>query len=249
MVIATYFFAFQLYCDFAGYTNMAIGAAKFFGFDLIQNFNKPYFATSVTDYWKRNHISLTTWLRDYVFYPLMGTHFSKVKIAGCTIIMFLLSGLWHGANWTFVIWGLLQGIFLVYDQWTTGLNKKLNKFTKKHNMWSLRQRLKVLVTFNCISFSLIFFRAGSLSDAFTIVKNIFTVKWEVPFIGDFFTTTYGLFGIIVVLLFELFQKDLSIVAYINKHRILWRWSFYYLCLISIILLGALNGVSFIYFQF
>lgn len=249
MVIASYFFALQLYCDFAGYSNMAIGAARFLGFELIENFNRPYFATSVTEFWKRNHISLTTWLRDYIFYPLMGTGFTKTKIAFCTLVMFLISGLWHGANWTFVIWGLIQGIFLVYDQWTAGLNKKLTKLSKKYNLWNVRQRLKVLVTFNLLSFGVIFFRANSVSDAFVIVKNIFFTPWQAPFIGDITSTTYGIFGILIVLTFEFFQKDLSIVDYINKHGVLWRWGFYYFCLISIILLGALDGASFIYFQF
>lgn len=249
MVIASYFFALQLYCDFAGYSNMAIGAAKFLGFDLIENFNRPYFANSVTDFWRRNHISLTTWLRDYIFYPLMGTTFSKAKIAICTIVMFLISGLWHGAAWTFVIWGLIQGVYLVYDQTTAGLNKKINKLSKRYNLWGVRQRLKVLVTFNLIAFSVIFFRANSVSDAFAIVKNIFFTPWQGPFIGDITSTAHGIFGILVVLLFEFFQKDLSIIDYINKHGLLWRWSFYYFCLFAIILLGALDGASFIYFQF
>jgi alginate O-acetyltransferase complex protein AlgI len=111
MIIATLFFAFQIYCDFSGYSDIAIGTAKFFGFDLILNFNTPYFATSLTDFWRRSHISLSSWFRDYVYIPLGGSKTTKLKANINIFITFVLSGFWHGANWTFIVWGTIMGLF------------------------------------------------------------------------------------------------------------------------------------------
>ena len=249
MLLASYLFAFQLYCDFAGYSNLAIGSARILGFELMENFRKPYFATSVTEYWKRNHISLTTWLRDYIFYPLMGSSFTTAKISTSIIIMFLISGLWHGANWTFIIWGLIQGVYLVYDLWTAKWNKKIIKYFKQHGFLRVKEGFDVLLTFNLIVLGLIFFRANSVADAFQIIQNIFSFNWPELFWGDDPSLFYGLCGIFILLTIETLQKDLTFTEFINRRGIAVRWAFYCFCIITILLIGALNGKSFIYFQF
>ena len=249
MLLASYLFAFQLYCDFAGYSNLAIGSARILGFELMENFRKPYFATSVTEYWKRNHISLTTWLRDYIFYPLMGSSFTKAKISTSIIIMFLISGLWHGANWTFIIWGLIQGIYLVYDLWTAKWNKLIIKYFKQHRLLRIKEGFDILLTFNLIVLGLVFFRANSVADAFQIILNIFSFNWPELFLGDDPSLFYGLFGIFILLAIETLQKDLTFTEFINRRGIAVRWAFYCFCITTILLIGALNGKSFIYFQF
>jgi D-alanyl-lipoteichoic acid acyltransferase DltB (MBOAT superfamily) len=249
MLLASYLFAFQLYCDFAGYSNLAIGSARILGFELMENFRKPYFATSVTEYWKRNHISLTTWLRDYIFYPLMGSSFTPAKISVNIIIMFLISGLWHGANWTFIIWGLIQGVYLVYDLLTSKWNKKITKYFKQHGLLRVKKGLDVLITFNLIVLGLIFFRANSVSDAFLILQNIFSFNWQELFWGDDPSLFYGLCGIVVLLIIETLQKELTFIEFITRRGLAVRWAFYCFCITTILLIGALNGKSFIYFQF
>lgn len=157
---ATFFFAFQIYGDFAGYSLIAIGTAKLFGFDLMTNFRRPYFSSSVSEFWTRWHISLSTWFRDYLYIPLGGNRVSKPRWLFNLFITFLVSGLWHGANWTFVVWGALNGFYLI-------LEVLLFKERKKN-------LLNVLVTFVLINFAWIFFRANSIGDAFYIIKTIAT---------------------------------------------------------------------------
>lgn len=168
LVIATVFFAIQIYCDFSGYSDIAIGCAKLFGIDLMTNFKSPYFAQSIKDFWSRWHISLSTWFRDYVYIPLGGNRVGKIRSKVNLIITFLVSGLWHGANFTFIIWGAIHGFLQVFEKML--FKNKIRNETKFSFKWCLR----VLVVFIICTFAWIFFRANSLSDAIYVLSNSFS---------------------------------------------------------------------------
>lgn len=168
MMLATVLFAFQIYCDFAGYSNIAIGAARVMGFRLMENFKQPYWASSIKEFWKRWHISLSTWFMDYVYIPLGGNRVKYYRHLLNLMITFLISGLWHGANWTFVLWGALHGFFIVIEN----IFKRFVGDFKSKSLF-----LKGLCTMFCfvlVCFAWIFFRANNISDAFVIVDRFFT---------------------------------------------------------------------------
>lgn len=164
IVLATILFAIQIYCDFDGYTNIAIGVARLFGIQLIKNFNTPYLSTCVTDFWRRWHISLSTWFRDYVYIPLGGNRQGKKKKYRNLLITFLISGLWHGANWNFVAWGGIHGCYQILED-KLGINKKQQK-----SLWG--RCLRCFLTFLLVDFAWLFFRADSLMDAFKMLNRI-----------------------------------------------------------------------------
>lgn len=170
LILATLLFAVQIYCDFAGYSNIAIGAARVMGFTLMENFRRPYFATSVKDFWSRWHISLSTWFRDYVYIPLGGNRVGPVRHLFNLFVTFVISGAWHGANWTFIAWGSLHGFYLIF---AVLKNKYLpHLFEKRHIAVRLAN---TAVTFVLVSFAWIFFRASGIRDAFDVIhRMIFT---------------------------------------------------------------------------
>lgn len=164
LLVATLFFTFQIYCDFSGYSDIAIGSARILGFDLMENFRQPYFSSSIQEFWRRWHISLSTWFRDYLYIPLGGNRVSFGRKLVNLMIVFVVSGLWHGANWTFIIWGALHGFYIVIETVITGRWQSLN----------LRiPFLQWLLTFSLVGFAWIFFRANSLGDAWYIITNLF----------------------------------------------------------------------------
>ncbi len=165
-LVATCFFAFQIYCDFAGYTNIARGVAKMLGFDLCLNFNAPYLSKNLVEFWRRWHMSLTGWFRDYVYFSLGGNRVSQYRHFFNVMAVFLLSGLWHGANWTFVIWGFIHGLFFLI----TLIFAKLIEKAKHENL--AVHILKIFATFVVVCFAWIFFRANSLSESFYIVEQL-----------------------------------------------------------------------------
>ncbi|MBQ8720398.1 MAG: MBOAT family protein [Clostridia bacterium] len=174
VVIATVLFALQIYCDFSGYTDIAIGCARIMGIRLMKNFDHPYIATSIKEFWARWHISLSSWLRDYLYIPLGGSRCSKVRHLTNLMIVFLVSGLWHGAAWTYVIWGAIHGIYQVVGNLTAAPRRALIEklgFTEKSLSVVIVRRT---VTFILVSFAWIFFRANSISDAFTLVGKLCT---------------------------------------------------------------------------
>jgi D-alanyl-lipoteichoic acid acyltransferase DltB (MBOAT superfamily) len=176
LLIATIAFAFQIYCDFSAYSDMAIGTAKLFGIRLMQNFAQPYFSRSVAEFWRRWHISLSTWFRDYVYIPLGGNRVSRVVQARNILITFGLSGLWHGASWNFLIWGLLNGLFVLPQMLFPKMNANQSREILEQN--SLRQTLKIvvsmLVTFFLISITWVFFRAPTLESSIDILNRMAT---------------------------------------------------------------------------
>jgi D-alanyl-lipoteichoic acid acyltransferase DltB (MBOAT superfamily) len=255
LLIATYFFAFQIYCDFSGYTDIAIGAAQVMGIKLMENFNRPYFSKSVSEFWKRWHISLSSWFRDYLYIPLGGSRVSRLVWARNIIIVFLISGLWHGASWKYVVWGGLHGSFILLEAGTLGLRKKIIALLRiGENLSSI---VSIFVTFNLVSFAWIFFRANSIQEAIIIVKLIFRdlVNFDILGKANFYLSKFRFEFIIAV--FLIFFMEL--IHYIERHNqmremfcskpLVFRWFIYYLLILMIIFLGVFQQVKFIYFQF
>ena len=253
LVIATYFFAFQIFCDFSGYTDIARGASRVMGIELMQNFKRPYFSKTISEFWRRWHISLSSWFTDYVYIPLGGNRCAKWKWFRNTMIVFLLSGLWHGANWTYVIWGGLNGFYLIFAIISKNVRGRITKWTGIDNFPNINKAIKVFCTFNLICFSWIFFRASSFTQAITIIKRIFmdfSLKIDIGRAG---VSRYQLVlccGVIALLLaVQLFQRNRKIINELNNRHVAFRWIIYYSALICIIIFGIFNTNSFIYFQF
>ena len=238
LIVATVFFSFQIYCDFAGYSSIAIGCAKILGFDLMTNFKRPYFAQNVSEFWRRWHISLSSWFKDYVYIPLGGNRVSKKRKYFNLLLTFVLSGIWHGANWTFVIWGVLNGVFQVLHSIFN-----LQKTTKKNKLKSI---FNILITFALINFTWIFFRADSLSDATLIIKSIFT-KTGALFIGSYAVFIYSLIGVFILLIKDFYDElDLNL-AFSKKKGYIYLW--YTFLVLLILMIGVFDAGQFIYFQF
>ncbi len=165
LIIATYFFAFQIYCDFSGYTDIAIGAAQVMGFRLMDNFNRPYFAKSIVEFWQRWHISLSSWFRDYLYIPLGGNRVAVPRWCFNIMVVFLVSGLWHGANWTFIVWGALHGVYVIAGVATFAWQRKFLRIRRHARIGWSRRWIEAFVTFHLVLIAWVFFRAASLSDA------------------------------------------------------------------------------------
>ena len=260
LVIGTYAYALQLYFDFSGYTDMARGTGRMFGVDLTENFNGPYLATSIADFWRRWHISFSRWILDYIFKPLQMTWRSMGTLGTATalIVTFLISGLWHGVSWGFVVWGLLHGVYLAVSSYYRPYQKRWHKWLgcEKSNWLRIWQ---IIVTFNLVSFAWIFFRADSLRDALHVLYNIFTMNTiysrlhESGVSGLIFTDILmgkgskdfliicGFLGIYVLI------KNLAYAEILTKP--FWvRWPVYYFLVFSIVLVNA-GDSRFAYFNF
>lgn len=237
-LIATFFFAFQIYCDFAGYSLIAIGAARVLGFDIMTNFNRPYFALSITDFWRRWHISLSTWFKDYLYIPLGGSRVGKWRNYLNLMITFVISGLWHGANWTFVFWGFLHGFFLVVEKIF-----RLNEPGRKKN-----RLIRQAAVFLFVLITWVFFRSKSIQESFLIInKMVFDLG--VPY-KDGTTLLYSFIGLSILLLFET-QKEVfsgKLSGLLNKNPVVSAATFA-LLITLILLIGVFDGGQFIYFQF
>ena len=242
MIIATIFFAFQIYCDFGGYSNIAIGAARIMGFRLMNNFNRPYLSLSVKEFWKRWHISLSSWFKDYVYIPLGGNRVKYGRHLLNLIITFVLSGLWHGANWTFLLWGTLHGTYLIIGN----LFRKYVYFPKQES--TVSKILYTTLCFSTVTFAWIFFRANNTEDAFTIINKIFTDSGS-PFNAGHSFNIYSRLSIII-LLFKDIKDHLNLqLNFLHSNRQCIRYTSVLALVAYILLFGALDGGQFIYFQF
>lgn len=241
LIVAALLYPFQLYTDFGGYTNIARGVAKLFGYDLMVNFRTPYVnSTSVTDYWKRNHISLTSWVREYVFYPFMGSSTSKLKVYLGILIMFLVMGFWHGAGWMFLLWGVVQAVYLVFEDFT-GLGKS-------SKLGSIAGIYRKMLTYLMISLGLLFFRMDSLNvlrDYFNGVSNysIRLYKGSIDLVGNI-----GV-GLGVLIFVDVLLDKTQIDEFISTKKLGIRWCLYLGLSIVILLAGSFNHNAFLYFQF
>lgn len=239
-------FAIQIYGDFSGYSDIAIGTAKLFNINLMTNFNHPYFALSLRDFWQRWHISLSTWFRDYLYIPLGGSRLGKIFSIRNLLITFLISGLWHGANWTFVVWGLIHGLFLVIEKETRFVNLKFKP-------------IRYIVTMFVVLISWVFFRAENINNAIAYIKNLFNFDGSgLDQINHFIRSNKDIthFGFlsIFILIFILITIEFSIekrhfFKTFNGHK--WvRYSSYIILFLLIALFGKFrNQQEFIYFQF
>lgn len=252
-------YTIQIYCDFAGYSSIAIGMCKIMGIDIIKNFNQPYFAVSVADFWRRWHISLSTWFRDYVYIPLGGNRKGKIRKYINIMIVFLLSGIWHGANLTFVVWGFLNGVYQVVGDLCKPVKARFLSKLNLDKKPSLSHGLSVIFTFILISFSWIFFRASSISEALIIINRLFT-SFSISniFDGTIFRLGLGhanlLFAIVAVIvmivadtLCENNKCDVTGLLIRTPHIV--RWIVYYALIIMIIFSMNLSTQEFIYQAF
>ncbi|PID91752.1 MAG: membrane-bound O-acyltransferase family protein [Bacteroidetes bacterium] len=251
-MIATFFFSFQIYCDFSGYSDIAIGAALILGYRLMTNFRRPYFAMSIREFWKRWHISLSTWFQDYVYISLGGNRVVKWRWYYNLFITFLVSGLWHGAEWTFVIWGALHGFYLVFAIMTKKFRDRFNKgigLTKFNGLYKTSQ---ILITFVLVYFSWIFFRANNTYDAFQIIGDTFRFTGSGQLNLFHFRVDFLLafLGIGILLLVESLEEYTGLYARLkaNLSRPV-KWLVLSVLIIAIAILGVWQGSDFLYFQF
>lgn len=252
LIIGAVFFAFQIYGDFSGYSDIAIGTARLFGFNLMQNFAFPYFSRDIAEFWRRWHISLSTWFRDYLYIPLGGSKGgTSIKIRN-TFAIFLVSGFWHGANWTFIVWGLINAIYFLPLLLTNNNRNNLDIVAKGKLLPSFRDFISILTTFILTVFAWVFFRAESLTDAFGYLKGIFSSTFfSIPFKGelkrDLILLIFFLFFFVVIEWIGR-QDKYALEALSIKSNRFFRWFFYLILIIAITInMGEEN--SFIYFQF
>lgn len=256
-------FAIQIYGDFAGYSTIAVGAAKVMGFSLMDNFDMPYFSESISEFWKKWHISLSSWLRDYIYIPLGGNRFGKAKKYRNLMITFFVSGLWHGAGWHFVIWGCIHGLYLVVGDLLKPVKKKINSLLRINSDRFVNKIGRVVVTFILVDIAWIFFRAGSLTIAFSYLKRLFSNSWF-KVIYDYTIYECGLsqiqlrillIGIITLLLASISQyiKKERFELILSEQPIWFRWLFVFYLLCMILIFGIYGPEytqsEFIYFQF
>lgn len=240
--VASLLYTIQIYADFAGYSLMALGVGKTLGFELTENFRRPYFAVSVTDFWRRWHISLSTWLKDYVYIPLGGSRCSKVRNYWNIFVTFLVSGVWHGANWTFIIWGIWHGLFQIIE-------KALGQQNCEYG-W-MGRTVKTVVTFLLVNFAWIFFRMPTLSDACKMIARIFDASLPLSlYVSGFTSLAFVLFGVTMLLVKDAIDEFFPdrFKLYDNKYASI-RWSAYILTMVIILLAGVFGADQFIYANF
>lgn len=251
LIIATIFFAFQIYCDFSGYSDIARGIARVMGFELMKNFNRPYFSKSISEFWRRWHISLSSWFRDYVYIPLGGSRVKKIRNYFNILIVFLISGLWHGSNWTFVLWGALHGSYMIVSSVTAQVRPKIKNIL---NLGRLHTIFQVLFIFILACIGWVFFRANTISDAvyilthfFSAIKlNIFDMNFRLTKIEIVIT----LFSLATFLVTDfLIESGKVSAAKINNLSPIIKWILYISLILAILMFGIFKEVQFIYFQF
>jgi alginate O-acetyltransferase complex protein AlgI len=250
LFLGAIFFSFQIYGDFSGYSDIAIGTARLFGFSLMRNFAFPYFSRDVAEFWRRWHISLSTWFRDYLYIPLGGSQGSIGQKIKNTFIIFIVSGFWHGANWTFIIWGLLHSIWFI-PLLIQGKNRRyLNMNDGTQNGLPLIEFFQIIFTFILVTLTWVFFRADSLTQAFNYLYNI--TKHPGSFVSFYFYFKY--FEIIVILIVFLIiewfgrKEEYPLRFFLRKSNTAFRWILYYMLAFSIFWYWK-NIQQFIYFQF
>lgn len=271
VILATYFFAFQIYCDFSGYSDIAIGTARMMGFDLILNFRQPYFAKSIREFWSRWHISLSTWFRDYLYIPLGGGRVVRWRWYYNLFIVFLVSGLWHGAAWTFVIWGALHGGYLITsivtrpsrDRLWTKVGRGVDAMTQLRvpsliaaSRWLkvslLRDLLAMVMTFHLVLVAWVFFRANSLADVGILLQHAMILDLSDPEVAVALGKVKFLFVLGCIGLMELVhivQSRTCVNKLIAAQPTWLRWSVYTVAIFTLVAFGEYGAQPFIYFQF
>ena len=245
LILAIVLFSFQIYGDFSGYSDMATGVAKLFGIELLRNFNYPYFSRSIAEFWRRWHISLSSWFKDYLYIPLGGSRVSKGKQIRNTFIIFLVSGFWHGANWTFIFWGFLHALYIIPSIFYATNRKHLAIVAEDKLLPSFKEFFQMIVTFILSSFAWIFFRAKNMEEAIGIIRSIGHGHGKI----EQLSSAYPIAAVVIMLIFEWQSRQNSIPFSHIKNKWI-RYFTYLIILFLIFMMGAfINPRSFIYFQF
>lgn len=260
LAVAVIFFTFQIFCDFSGYSDIAIGTARFMGFHLMTNFNKPYHARTISEFWKRWHISLSTWFKDYLYISLGGNRVAMPRVYFNLFFVFLVSGFWHGANWTFIIWGALHGFYLVFALFTKDARSTITKKLGITRSPFLDKGFDLLFTFCLASTAWVFFRANTVSDAFYIIRKLGNIPSDLVTIAstkkiaflnlprlDHIVSGFGL----ILLLECLHMLDVKYHLHktFSERPMIVRWGAYVAGCLAFYFLGVFEEQQFIYFQF
>ncbi|HEX8020631.1 MBOAT family O-acyltransferase [Mucilaginibacter sp.] len=260
LLFASILFSFQIYCDFSGYSDIALGSARVMGFTLMENFNHPYKAKTIAEFWRNWHISLSTWFKDYVYVPLGGSRVKRSRMCFNILCVFTLSGLWHGANWTFIAWGLLHAFYMIFGAVTMQPRHTISNFIGINRVKWLAPLIQQFITFMLVTMAWIFFRANSIWDAIYIFrklpqsftesklffeKNIPSITLDVPFLQLFFSLAL----ILLLIFIQYVEGNVTMSTYLDKKPRIIRWSVYYVLTLSVIYLGVFQNKQFIYFQF
>jgi D-alanyl-lipoteichoic acid acyltransferase DltB (MBOAT superfamily) len=250
LILATLFFAVQIYCDFSGYSDIAIGAAQVMGFRLMENFRQPYLATSVAEFWRRWHISLSSWFRDYLYIPLGGSRVPWPRRAANLLLVFLLSGLWHGAAWTFVIWGATHGLLVLAHHLGAPVREQIAGRLLP-GRGGLRRALQVALTFSLVCATWVFFRAQSIGDAVYVLTHAFrglrAAGLQAAFPSGELVVAFAVIGLLAG--YELLEQRIEVRPWLNRQPAWLRWAVYYSTGLTLIVGAKLTEARFIYFQF
>ena len=254
IVIGTVFYSFQLYTDFAGYTDMALGSAQLFGISLPENFRQPYLAHSIADMWRRWHMTLSSWLKTYVYFPLGGSRVKQWRWAFNVLVVFLISGMWHGSGRSFIIWGLLHGVYQIIGKYTAKPRAAFKEKLMGKDTW-LSTFVSIFCTFILVCIAWIFFRAPSVRTALTMLSRLVDGQWKFSLaqLGIKANEWYlSCAMILLALVMDVFSEHCSISEWIEQRTLLIRWLIYLVFLFAIILFGvygSLTAQSFIYVSF
>ncbi len=252
-LLGAIFFAFQIYCDFSGYSDIAMGVAKQFGFELFRNFNYPYFSRDIAEFWRRWHISLSSWFRDYLYIPMGGSRVGRARRVLNTFIIFIVSGFWHGASWTYIVWGGLNALYITPLVWSSKNRTNMDTVATGRTFPTIRELLMMGITFILSVFAWIFFRAKTVGIAWSFLKRIFSKSlFAVPYFPGIGRTTAVYFLIVFLLLMDwngrFDNHPLEKIGLKTKPYV--RWTFYMIMIMMIFSYSNLNQVQqFIYFQF
>ena len=251
LVIAAVLFSFQIYGDFSGYSDMAIGTSRLFGFDLMQNFAYPYFSRDIAEFWRRWHISLSTWFRDYLYIPLGGSRVSKLKQIRNVLIIFIVSGFWHGANWTFIVWGAINAFFILPSIVLNTNRNNIEIVANNSILPSFKEMVQIGFTFSITTIAWIFFRAENMAHALSYLKGISTSLLSLPQINSNTISVKILFLLLVFLLLVEWMGRKNSFALENFKQIkpIYRRIFYIVLLLLIVIFGVTAKTEFIYFAF
>ncbi len=269
LIGATLFFAVQLYCDFSGYSDIAVGSAKVMGFNLMENFQMPYFSKSIAEFWRRWHISLMNWFRDYLYYPLLfsGRQRGKIWIYFSLLFTFFISGLWHGADWKYVFMGLLNGFYITFSQVSASARQYLVKLFYLDRLPAFYNFLRIITTFTLVCFGWVLFRANNLSDAWYIWTHMFVgLGGQLAWLFGLLKAKVGIgvilaklwpgivsidliIGTVSVLAFGLYEIYHGFFGKIFHNSRIVRWTVYYVLILLILYFGVFDKTQFIYFQF
>jgi alginate O-acetyltransferase complex protein AlgI len=256
ILFAAFFFSFQIFCDFSGYSDIAIGAARVMGFRLMKNFDRPYSSRSISEIWKRWHISLSTWFRDYLYISLGGNRVPVPRWYFNIFFVFLVSGFWHGANWTFIVWGALHGFYMIFAAATLKIRARINNVTGITKTKWLYDLSQVVVTFILVMLAWIFFRANNIGDALYMLQQapLAIADMYHGLAGDTTLETKKSWGMALAVIgiletVHLLQRKKNILSLINGRPVYVRWMVYYAFIMAIVFLGVFDNRQFIYFQF